>query len=1063
MKRILSLTILFTLVLNYFSFAQNSVQAKQYFHDPSLSPTTNEIAFVSGGDIWTVPANGGEARLLVSHPAMETRPLFSPDGKYLAFHSTRSGNGDIYILDLQTNAVRRLTYDDGNDELNSWSKDGKYIYFSSTSRDISGMRDVFRIKASGGTPMLVSDNRYTAEFFPAPSPTNNSLALVARGFGAGQWWRNGRSHLDESEIWLLNNDDQKYTRIAEKGAKQLWPMWSADGKNLYYVSDRTGVQNIWMQPVNGTAKQITSFKDGRVLFPTISYNGNTIVFERDFSIWKMDLAKNEPKPVSITLRGAPASPSIDQLRLTTGFGDVTVSPDGKKLAFTAQGEVFTAGAKDGGDAVRITNTPGMESGLTWSSNSNSLYYASDRNGKANIYQYNFLTSKETQITNAADDDGSLTLSPDGKKLAFVRGRKDIRVLDLASGKETLVAKGNIVFSPISTSGSIAWSPDNKWIAYSSYGSKSFNNVHVVPAQGGEARQVSFLANTFGGNVIWAPDGKSILFNTVQRTENGQVARIDLQPRQPRFREDQFRDLFSQPAPAETPAKPKTDAAVNPPTPSQASQQISFDGIRSRLSFLPLGVDINNMDISKDGNTLVLVANIAGQSNIYTYTLDELSREPAVLKQITFTPGFKNSIKFSADGKEVFYTENGRVNSVNIDSRQVKPINVSAEMSADFKERKMEVFRQAWELQNKGFYDENFHGVNWQDVKTKYEPYAAGAQTPDELRRILNLMVGELNASHSGVGANNPSATNTGHLGLRFERDVYEKDGRLKIREVVALGPAALTGNIKVGDFIMAVDGVPITASTNLDQLLENKVNRRVVLSVSANANGSNAKEVVLKPVSLNAEKGLLYKQWEQQSRDYVHKISNGRLGYVHMFDMGQESLNDLYINMDAENHAKEGVVIDIRNNNGGFVNAYALDVFARRGYMTMTVRGLEPAPARTMLGQRALDAPTILVTNQHSLSDAEDFSEGYQTLGLGKVVGEPTSGWIIYTSNITLFDGTVVRLPFIKITDNKGGNMEVEPRPVDITVSNPLGEPNKDAQLDVAVRELLKQIDEKKR
>ncbi len=225
MRKSFALSILFTLVINYYSFAQSSVQGRHYFYDPSLSPTSNEIAFVSGGDIWTVPATGGEARLLVSHPAMETRPLFSPDGTSLAFHSTRSGNGDIYILDLQSNVVRRLTYDDGNDELSAWSKDGKYIYFSSISRDISGMRDVFRIKASGGTPMLVSDNRYINEFSAAPSPTNNSLAIVARGFGAIQWWRNGSSHLDDSAIWLLNEDDNKYTRIAEKGAKQHWPLW----------------------------------------------------------------------------------------------------------------------------------------------------------------------------------------------------------------------------------------------------------------------------------------------------------------------------------------------------------------------------------------------------------------------------------------------------------------------------------------------------------------------------------------------------------------------------------------------------------------------------------------------------------------------------------------------------------------------------------------------------------------------------------------------------------------------------------------------------------------------
>jgi C-terminal processing protease CtpA/Prc len=203
----------------------------------------------------------------------------------------------------------------------------------------------------------------------------------------------------------------------------------------------------------------------------------------------------------------------------------------------------------------------------------------------------------------------------------------------------------------------------------------------------------------------------------------------------------------------------------------------------------------------------------------------------------------------------------------------------------------------------------------------------------------------------------------------------------------------------------------------------------------------------------------LYKQWVQQERDYVSKISKGRLGYVHMFDMGQGSLDQLYLDMDAENHAKEGVVIDVRNNNGGFVNAYALDVLSRKGYMNMQRRGLPNAPARVQLGQRALEAPTVLVTNQHSLSDAEDFTEGYRALGLGKTVGEPTAGWIIYTSAVGLIDGSTVRMPFIKITDSHGKNMELAPRPVDFEVSNPLGEKGRDRQLDMAVKVLMEQID----
>jgi tricorn protease len=435
----------------------------------------------------------------------------------------------------------------------------------------------------------------------------------------------------------------------------------------------------------------------------------------------------------------------------------------------------------------------------------------------------------------------------------------------------------------------------------------------------------------------------------------------------------------------------------------------------------------------------------------------------VLKQVTTSTVRKSDIQFSPDNKEVYFLEGGRIQSVSIDSKQTKSIAVTAEMDIDFSKEKMEMFKQAWESQNEGFYDPNFHGRDWNQVKKMYEPYASGAQTPDELRRILSLMVGELNASHSGVNGPTGATQVTGRIGLRYDRNVYEKDGKFKITEVVAFSPAALSGQINPGDYLHAIDGKTLTADQNIDQLLENKTNRKVTLTIiPANAD-SRTVDVTVMPVSQSTEKGLLYKQWVQQQRDYVVKASNGRLGYVHMFDMGQSSLDQLYLDLDAENHSREGVVIDVRNNNGGFVNAYAIDVLARRGYMHMTRRGLPQAPARVQLGQRALDAPTVLVTNQHSLSDAEDFTEGYRTLGLGKVVGEPTAGWIIYTSSIGLIDGSSVRMPFIKVTDSKGKNMELVPRPVDHPVSNPLGEKGKDRQLDTAIKVLLEEIDKGKK
>jgi C-terminal processing protease CtpA/Prc len=324
------------------------------------------------------------------------------------------------------------------------------------------------------------------------------------------------------------------------------------------------------------------------------------------------------------------------------------------------------------------------------------------------------------------------------------------------------------------------------------------------------------------------------------------------------------------------------------------------------------------------------------------------------------------------------------------------------------------------------------------------------------------MIGELNASHLGISAPGGGAGGggVGHLGLDFDRDESDRSGRLKITGIVALGPAALGTGIQKGDYLAAVDGVPIAAGVNLDELLDNKINRRTVLRVSKTSSADAAREIPVRPVSAATERGLRYRQWVNERRDYVAKASNGRLGYVHMPDMSAGSLAQLYADLDADNMAKDGVVVDIRNNNGGFVNAYALDVLSRQHYLNMTLRGTPTSPARSMLGQRSLEKPTVLLTNQHSLSDAEDFTEGYRAMKLGKVVGEPTAGWIIYTWNTRLMDGTALRLPRTRITDRTGAPMEMHPRPVDVEIKRPIGESYgpKDSQLDKAIEVLLQQL-----
>ncbi len=1043
---------------------------KYAFSEPGISPDGREIAFVSGGDIWSVPATGGDARLLVADPAYDRRPLFSPDGRELAFISTRTGGGDIYVLTLSTGTLRRVTWDDGLEQLDGWSRDSRWIYFSSTSHDISGMNDVFRVAREGGTPMAVSADRYVNEFGAAASPDGHRIAFSARGNGSSQWWRKSGSHLDESEIWIRNLDEPStaataYSEITKLDSRQLWPMWSGDGASILYVADRGGTENVWTRPSTaaGTDRALTTFRDGRVLWPSITTDGRTVAFERGFGVWTLDTSSGQTHEVSITRRGVASTPVAERTRQTNQFSDLALSPDGRKIVFVARGDLFAASARDGGDATRVTSTSALESQPTWAPDSRRIAYVSARDPGQQIYLYDFAASRETAVSAGSATDISPVFSPDGRLLAFLRDRRALHIVDLATLQDRVAATG--VFADTLDSPRPVWSPDGTWIALFAVAGKGFSNVELVSTRtDGPPRPVSFLANVNTNSIAWSRDGTFLLFDTSQRTEQGQLARVDLTLRTPRFREDAFRDLFTEPRSPATPSAP-ADPARAAATPAESARPVPaavvpvFDGIRDRLSLLPLGVDVNDVTITPDGKNTIVIASAAGQGNLWAYSLDELATDRPVARQLTTTSGGKGAPQVTPDSREVYYLDAGRINIVTIDRRESRPLSVTAEFTTDFRVEKMRVFEQGWTLLRDNFFDAGFNGVNWDQSRVTYGERAAAAATPDDLRRIMSLMIGDLNASHLGISG--PGATPAiGRLGLEFDRAEYESSGKLRIADVVPLGPAAISGDIHRGDWIAAVDGRATGAGVNLDELLANTIDRRVVLSVAPATAPGTPRDVVVRPTNQATEKNLLYRQWVQQNREYVLKASGGRLGYVHMLSMSAAALDQLYVDLDTENHARDGVVIDIRNNNGGFVNAYALDVFARQSYLRMASRGLPEAPARTLLGQRSLELATVLVTNQHSLSDAEDFTEGYRTLKLGSVVGEPTAGWIIYTSDVRLVDGSTLRLPHTRIRGADGADMERHPRPVDFEVTRPVGETyiGKDSQLNEAIRVLLKKL-----
>jgi Tol biopolymer transport system component/C-terminal processing protease CtpA/Prc len=1074
-------------------FAQTS---KPTLATPALSADGKELAFASGGDIWTAPASGGEARLLISDPAEESRPLYSPDGTRLAFQSTRSGANDIYVLTFATGTLQRITYTDAQVALDAWSADSQWLYFTSSANDVANQNDIFRVRATGGTPLEVSRERYLNEFESTPLPDGKAVVLVAKGISVQQWWRKGHAHIDETELWLKPVDGASYKMLAPADAKHAWPMAAPDGRTLYFMSDKSGAENIWRLDItSGATKQVTNFTSGRCLWPTLARDGKTIVFERGFAVWKLETGSGKAAEVSIALRGMPSAPGVQHAQLNS-WNNLALSPDGKKVAVVAHGDIFAASAREGGEPQRLTTTDAGESAPVWSPDSSKLLYLSERDGGSSIYLYDFATNTERPLTHTTDIDLSPTWSPDGKSIAFLRNRKQLHVLTLAGDADKTVASGE--FDGYS-SARLAWSPDSHWIVFVPTGVDGFTNLSVVPADGSAAaRPITFLANGQNASrLAWSPDGTYILFDTAQRSETPQLARVDLVPHVPKFREDQFRELFrsqSTPgapdtAPGTTPneaptrtTQPPVDNDAPAPTPSATPApgrrgaapakpvpptRIVFEGIRDRLTTLPITLPVRDPIISPDGKTLAFLTEDAGRANIYTWSLDELSREPATARQLTFTSGNKSDIAFTPDSKEIFYLEGGGregggeggsgVHSISLETRTPKNVALSAAVDIDFDHEKMVVFDETWTTLEHRFWNPTFNGADWPALRDQWRPYIAGARTGPELRRDINLLIGELNSSHSGISKPALPGVRTGRLGLRYEREPFEGTGALVVREVIPLSPAALEGTIAVGDHVVAVDGVTITPSTNVDSLLEDKAGKRVVLTIETKG---KKREAVVRPVTLQVESGLLYRDWVNSRRAYVEKISGGKLGYVHIAAMGDNDLTQLYHDLDAENQSKQGVIVDVRNNNGGYVNGRVIDVFARHNYLLMTPRDGSTVPSRQALGQRALGLPTVLVTNESTLSDGEDFTEGYRTLEIGKVVGTPTAGWIVFTGAQRLIDGSSVRTPADRIKDTRGQDMEMHPRPVDVEVLRPLGETEtgEDAQLKQAVATLLGQL-----
>ncbi|NWF81461.1 MAG: PD40 domain-containing protein [Chloroflexi bacterium] len=1074
-----------------------------YLRTPAVDADGRQIAFVYAGDIWLVAADGGAAERLTAHQAYHYAPRFSPDSASVAFTSGRSGAGDIFVLPLDGGPVRQLTFHDAFCRVEDWAPDGQTIYFTSDREQLGP--DIYRVGLAGDTPALVYSEPYESLGFVALAPGGEQLAFANT---RDPWWRRGPNPFAPGEIWLgpTRPDYAALRMVAGPGpanghpalaapyaGRNTAPLWAPDGRGLYFVSDRDGTENLWFLPLDGgELRQVTRFTDGRLCFPAIARRSGLIVFERDWRLWRLDPASGACAPIDVRVRADAKYTPVRVESWSRGFSELRLSPDGKKLAFVARGTVFADFADKEtdrdirqGPSFRVTDTQARERQIAWTPDSRSLIYISDRHGEDEIYRYDFTTRLETRLTHDLTPKRLPRVAPDGKTVAYISGHEALHVLDLEHGTHHELCRARFVVAA-----DLAWSPDSRWLAFLAQDERYFSNVWVIPATGGPARQVSFLSNQSGGDLLWAPNGQFILFTTEQYRAETQIVRVDLRPPPPVFREAEFERLFEQQearraeqqagqaappagtaasnadaAPPEQPAgdappqgPPADDEPADDPAGANPGLEIVFEGIERRLRFLtPLQMNASVEAISPDSKDLLLLAVVAGKLNVWTLPLDEPRADQAP-RQLTASDNGKYALQFTPDGKAFFFVEDGQITLRKFPGgNDPLRVNVRGDVNIDFHREKLQIFGEAWRALRDSFYDPTFRGQDWTLVRERFAPLVAGAQTTQDLHTVINLMVGELRASHLGSGFNGWTGSD-GYTGIVFDAAEQIATGRLRVARLIAESPAAQVAQPpRPGEYLRAVDGVALDPGVSLDRLLRRSVGRRVRLSFAEQPDAGPVRDVALRPVDAEAYARLRYRDWVIANEQYVHQVSNGRLGYVHIEEMSYAAYQQFLADLDAETYSKDGVIIDVRYNSGGHTATFVLDVLMRRSTVLSGFRERSGADASHLAGNRVLNKPTVLVTNERSASNTEMLSESYRRLGLGKVVGRPTAGAVIWTYRMRLLDGALLRLPRFYVVTPEGEELEGQGRPVDINVERPIGEwaLARDRQLDAAVAALL--------
>lgn len=1038
---------------------------------PAISPDGKTVAFSYKGDIWTVPANGGQARQITTNPAYDAYPVWSPDSRQIAFASSREGSMDIYVVGRDGGTPRRVTTDSGDEYPMAWRNDSTIMLKASimpkaTSIMFANFSQVYEVSDKGGRMRLFSD-------IPMEdiSVGNDGALLYHDNKGYEDPFRKHHQSPICRDIWLYKGGN--YTKLTNFAGEDRTPVWGGDNNTYYYLSEEDGTFNVYKRRIGETGKtQLSHYKGNPVRFLTRSTDG-TLCYAYDGAIYTL---KEGSQPVRLNLSMV-ADDGSDKLRrqvLRSGATEFAVSPSGKEIAFVVHGDVYVT-STDYTTTKRITDTPEQERNVNFSPDGRSLVYASERGGLWQIYQTSIVNKDEKQFTYATQlkeeqlvksslVDMQPAYSPDGKSVAYIEDRGALKAVDVKTKAVRQLMDGKFQYSYSDGDLWFQWSPDSKWLLSNYIGHGGWNNsdIALVPADG--SQKITNLTNSGynDNNGRWVLGGKAMLFMSDRAgyrshgswgaEDDAYIMFFDLDAYE-RFRmgkeERALYDEAHKKEKADTTKKKKPLIKLGKKKKDDKKKDeaktLKFDLANCRDRVIRLTVNSSHMAdaiLSPGGDTLYYQAKFEGGYDLWKHDLVENKTE-IVMKNVGY------GLEADKDFKNLYVYNNG-IRQIDLAKNSQKGIDFEANFNYRPYEERAYIFNHVWQQVKDKFYDPKLHGVDWEGYKKTYAKFLPYINNNYDFRDMLSEMLGELNGSHTGARYYPEGATlKTAALGLFFDND-YEGDG-LKVEEVINRGPFAVRNTgVKKGCIIEAIDGQKIAKGSDYTSLLDGKAGKMTRVSVF-DPSRKKRFDVVVRAISRSAQADLLYRRWVDRNREMVDSLSNGTIGYVHVKAMDSESFRTVFSQLLSDSmRQKKAVIVDERHNGGGWLHDDLCTLLSGKQYAKFIAHG-------KYIGYDPWNKwvkPSCVMICEDDYSNGHGFPAVYKTLGIGKLVGAPVAGTMTAVWWESMMNGMIFGIPQVGNQAMDGTFFENKELKPDIEVYNTPAdyETGNDEQLKAAVK-----------